>query len=47
VPVESLFVSSVQKEMAAERQAIKAFVEGDALLRRYFSVFLFEGSSGI
>ena len=38
----SIFVSSVQKELAEERRAMKAFVEGDPLLRRFFSVFLFE-----
>jgi predicted HTH transcriptional regulator len=38
----SVFVSSAQKELQAERQAIKAFVEGDALLRRYFTAFVFE-----
>ena len=38
----SIFVSSVQKELADERRAVKAFVEGDALLRRFFRVFLFE-----
>jgi predicted HTH transcriptional regulator len=32
----------VQKELAEERRAVKAFVEGDPLLRRYFTVFLFE-----
>ncbi|MEI8188137.1 MAG: ATP-binding protein [candidate division NC10 bacterium] len=37
-----IFVSSVQKELAEERQAVKSFVEGDPLLRRFFSVFLFE-----
>ena len=37
-----IFISSVQKELAAERQAVKSFVEGDALLRRFFQVFLFE-----
>ena len=37
-----LFVSSVQKEMQHERRTIKEFIEGDALLRRYFKVFLFE-----
>ena len=37
-----IFVSSVQKELVAERQAIKAFVAGDSLLRRFFDVFLFE-----
>ena len=37
-----LFISSVQKELQAERRAVKDFVQGDALLRRYFEVFLFE-----
>ena len=40
----SLFISSVQKELQAERQAIKAFVEGDPLIRRYFTAFTFEDS---
>jgi predicted HTH transcriptional regulator len=42
VTTSSVFVSSVQKELAEERRAVKAFVEGDALLRRFFTVFLFE-----
>jgi len=42
VATSSIFISSVQKELAEERRAVKAFVEGDALLRRYFTVFLFE-----
>jgi predicted HTH transcriptional regulator len=42
VPTASVFISSVQKELADERRAVKAFVEGDPLLRRYFTVFLFE-----
>lgn len=37
-----LFVSSVQKELAEDRRAIKTFVENDPLLRRFFRVFLFE-----
>lgn len=37
-----LFMSSVQKELQMERRAVKDFVQGDALLRRYFEVFLFE-----
>ncbi|MEK7269908.1 MAG: Fic family protein [Planctomycetota bacterium] len=37
-----IFVSSAQKEFAAERRALRAFIEGDALLRRFFDVFLFE-----
>ncbi|MCX6877532.1 MAG: DUF4062 domain-containing protein [Verrucomicrobia bacterium] len=37
-----LFVSSVQREFAAERREVKDYVEADALLGRFFSVFLFE-----
>ncbi len=37
-----IFISSVQKELADERRAVRDFVRGDALLRRFFDVFLFE-----
>jgi len=37
-----IFISSVQKELAAERRALKDFVGNDALLRQHFEVFLFE-----
>lgn len=37
-----VFVSSVQKELAIERRALRDFVQGDPLLRRFFEVFLFE-----
>lgn len=37
-----IFVSGVQKELAEERKAIKAFIKDDPLLRRFFTVFLFE-----
>ena len=37
-----IFVSSVQKELAEDRRAVKAFIEKDPLLRRFFTVFLFE-----
>jgi ATP-dependent DNA helicase RecG len=37
-----IFVSSVQKELKADRRALKDYVQGDALLRRFFEVFLFE-----
>lgn len=37
-----IFISSVQKELAEERHAIKAFIENDPLLRRFFTAFLFE-----
>jgi hypothetical protein len=32
----------VQREFADERRALRNFIEGDALLRRFFEVFLFE-----
>lgn len=38
----TIFISSVQKELAEDRLAIKAFIEKDPLLRRFFTVFLFE-----
>ncbi len=38
----TVFTSSVQRELQAERVALKAFVQGDPLCRRYFDVFLFE-----
>ncbi len=39
---DSIFVSSVQKELAKERQGLRDFIRGDALLGQYFDVFLFE-----
>lgn len=42
VAKQSIFISSVQKELAAERRALKDFVHGDPLLRQFFEVFLFE-----
>jgi len=38
----TIFVSSVQKELQAERREIKDYIEGDPLLSRFFDVFLFE-----
>lgn len=38
----TIFISSVQKELAAERRALKDYIHGDQLLRRFFEVFLFE-----
>jgi predicted HTH transcriptional regulator len=39
----SLFISSIQKELAAERRAVKDFITHDPLLSRFISdVFLFE-----
>jgi len=37
-----VFVSSVQKEFTAERRALKDYIQEDALLGRFFEVFLFE-----
>jgi ATP-dependent DNA helicase RecG len=37
-----LFISSVQKEFQSERYAIRDFVNKDALLSQFFTVFLFE-----
>lgn len=37
-----IFISAVQKELKAERRAVKDFVLGDVLLSEYFDVFLFE-----
>jgi ATP-dependent DNA helicase RecG len=39
---ERIFISSVQKELVAERQALRDYVRGDKLLSQYFEVFLFE-----
>jgi predicted HTH transcriptional regulator len=39
---ELVFISSVQKELAEERRALKNYIQGDALLGRFFDVFLFE-----
>lgn len=40
--MEKIFISSVQKELQEERRALKDYVQGDPLLRRFFQVFLFE-----
>ncbi len=37
-----IFVSGVQKELQAERRAVKNFVANNVLLSEYFDVFLFE-----
>jgi predicted HTH transcriptional regulator len=37
-----IFISSVQKEFAAERAALGEFVAGDALLSKLFETFIFE-----
>ena len=37
-----IFISSVQREFARERQALRDYLRGDPLMRRFFDVFLFE-----
>jgi len=37
-----IFISSVQKELAEERLALQTYLQGDALMRRFCEVFLFE-----
>jgi ATP-dependent DNA helicase RecG len=37
-----VFISSVQKELAAERLALAQYIRADALLSRFFEAFLFE-----
>ena len=37
-----IFISSVQKEFAEERAALRDYLRGDALMRRFFEPFLFE-----
>ncbi len=37
-----IFISSVQKELAAERRALKDYIQGDPFLGRFFDVFLFD-----
>ena len=41
IPI-NIFISSVQKEFAAERKALKDYLRGDPLMRRFFECFLFE-----
>ena len=37
-----IFISSVQKEFTREREALRDYLRGDPLMRRFFEVFLFE-----
>lgn len=37
-----IFISSVQKEFAAERAFLKRYIENNPILSRFFSVFAFE-----
>lgn len=40
--MRKIFISSVQKELASEREGLRDYVHADPLLRRFFEVFLFE-----
>ena len=37
-----IFISSVQKEFAVERKALAKYIREDAILGKFFEVFLFE-----
>ena len=37
-----IFISSVQREFTEEREALRDYLRGDPLMRRFFDVFLFE-----
>ena len=37
-----VFISSVQKEFAKERKALASYIRNDAILGKFFEVFLFE-----
>ena len=37
-----IFISSVQQEFAQERTALREYLQGDPLFRRFYDVFLFE-----
>ena len=44
--MERIFISSVQKELAAERKALKQYIQGDALLRRFSDIPELTGAVG-
>jgi ATP-dependent DNA helicase RecG len=39
------FISSMQREFTSERAALRDHLRGDALMRRFFEVFLFEDAA--
>ncbi len=41
-----IFISSVQREFAREREQLRDYLRGDPLMRRFFDVFLFEDVPG-
>ena len=40
-----IFISSVQKELAAERRALKDYIQGDPFLGRFFDCVPVRGSA--
>jgi hypothetical protein len=40
--MRKIFISSVQMELAEEREGLRDYIHADPLLRRFFEVFLFE-----
>lgn len=42
MPKQTIFISSLQKEFASERQALAAYIREDELLKLFFEPFLFE-----
>ena len=42
MPSIRIFISSVQREFAQEREALRDYLRSDPLMRRFFDVFLFE-----
>ena len=40
-----IFISSVQGEFARQRAALRDYLRGDPLMRRFFEVFLFEDAA--
>ena len=41
-----IFISSVQKELAPERAALRDYLRGDALMRKFFKVYIEQSGTG-
>lgn len=41
IPIK-IFISSVQREFAEERAMLSSYIRNDALLGKFFDVFIFE-----
>ena len=46
IPIR-IFISSVQGEFTEERAVLRDYVRDDALMRRFFDVFLFEDAPAV